>query len=163
PVVLEGTNRMTFYYGQATFQHAATYSQQPMAPGMLAYLYRNGKPFDLQSNNATSYPWPTSLSDIQVTVNGIPAPLFNVGVSAGRIDFQVPCDAPCGCNNEAASADFVVTKVSTGQVLAAATLPMGPYAPGFFTIGSSVGGQVAAINNDDGTVNGTANPVGRGK
>jgi uncharacterized protein (TIGR03437 family) len=162
PVVLEATNRMTFYFGQATFQHVANYNQQPMAPGMLAYLYRNGKPFDLQSNNATAYPWPTSLSDIQVTVNGIPAPLFNVGVAPGRIDFQVPYDAPCGCNGEPASADFVVTKVSTGQVLAAATLPMAQASPGFFTKGSTGVGQVAAVN-DDGTVNDSNNAIGRGK
>jgi len=162
PVVLEGTNRMTFYFGQSTFQHAANYNQQPMAPGMLAYLYRNGKPFDLTSASATAYPWPTTLADVQVTVNGIPAPLFNVGVAAGRIDFQVPYDAPCGCNGEANSADFVVTKVSTGQVLAAATLPMAQASPGFFTAGSVGSGQIAAVN-DDGTVNSAGNAEGRGK
>ncbi len=124
-VVLEITNRMTFYFGQATFQHAATFNQQPMAqPGMLAYLYRLGSQFDLTNASATAYPWPTTLGDVQVTVNGIPAPLFNVGVASGRIDFQVPYDAPCGCNGEATSADFVVSKVSTGQVLFGHTLPM---------------------------------------
>jgi uncharacterized protein (TIGR03437 family) len=69
---------------------------------------------------APSAPWPTVLGDIQVTVNGTPAPIFTL--SSSRIDFQVPQNAPTTGN-----ADFLVTRVSTGEIIAAATLADGSF------------------------------------
>ncbi len=161
-VALEATNRMTFYFPSLTYQHAANFNQQPMAPGMLAYLFRLGQPFSVSDGAATQYPWPTTLADVQVTVNGLAAPLFHVISSAGRIDFQVPAMAPCGCNGEANTADFVVTQVSTGRILAAGTFQMQQASPGFFTTNAAGTGQIAALNHDDNSVNSPSNQVARG-
>ena len=162
-VALEATNRMTFYFPSLTYQHAANFNQQPMAPGMLAYLFRLGQPFSIGDGAATQYPWPTTLADVQVTVNGIAAPIYatSSASSAGRIDFQVPAAAPCGCNGEANSADFVVTQVSTGRILAAGTFQMQQASPGFFTSNAAGVGQIAALNHDDNSVNSPSNQVAR--
>ena len=152
-VALEATNRMTFYFPSLTYQHAANFNQQPMAPGMLAYLYRLGQTFKIGDGAASSYPWPTQLADLQVTVNGLAAPIFRVTSSIGRIDFQVPSMAPCGCNGEPNSADFVVSSVSTGQILATGTFSMQQASPGFFTSNAAGTGQIAALNHDDNSVN----------
>ena len=37
-IVAEASNRLTFYYAKLTYQHAASYNQQPLSPGQLAYL-----------------------------------------------------------------------------------------------------------------------------
>jgi uncharacterized protein (TIGR03437 family) len=160
-VSLEASNRMTFYFASLTYQHAANFNQQPMAPGMLAYLYRLGQPFSIADGAASSFPWPTTLADLQVTVNGINAPIFRSSSAAGRIDFQVPAMAPCGCNGEPNSADFVVTHPSTGQILAAGTFQMQQASPGFFTSNAAGTGQIAALNHDDNSVNSPSNQVGR--
>jgi uncharacterized protein (TIGR03437 family) len=160
-VALEASNRMTFYFPSLTYQHAANFNQQPMAPGMLAYLYRLGQPFSIADGAAASFPWPTTLADLQVTVNGIPAPIFRSSSAAGRIDFQVPAMAPCGCNGEPNTADFVVSLMSTGQILAAGTFQMQQASPGFFTSNAAGTGQIAALNHDDNSVNSPSNQVAR--
>ena len=155
-IAAEGTNRITFYFPKLTFQHAASYNQSPMAPGMLAFLYRLGKDFNLAPEDGTGFsPWPTTLSDLQVLVAGTPAPIFHVNTT--RIDFQVPMSAP-----QSGNADFLVIRPSTGQILGTAALPMGQANPGFFSANRLGSGQVAAVN-EDGTINGPSNPVGRGK
>jgi uncharacterized protein (TIGR03437 family) len=160
-VALEASNRMTFYFASLTYQHAANFNQQPMAPGMLAYLYRLGQPFSISDGAASSFPWPTMLADLQVTVNGINAPIFRSSSAAGRIDFQVPAMAPCGCNGEPNTADFVVSHPSTGQILAAGTFQMQQASPGFFTSNAAGTGQIAALNHDDNSVNSPSNQVAR--
>jgi uncharacterized protein (TIGR03437 family) len=155
-IVAEASNRVSFYYPKLTYQHAASYNQRPLAPGQLAYLYRLGADFSLTPGDGTQVsPWPTTLSDIQVSVNGIPAPLFHVNPT--RIDFQVPQSAPT-----TGVATFVVTQVSTGAILAAANIQMAPTNPGFFTSNAQGTGQVAAFNQD-GTVNTPSNPIPRGQ
>jgi uncharacterized protein (TIGR03437 family) len=153
-IVAEGANRVTFYYAKLTFQNSASYNQQPLAPGMLAILYRLGKDFSLTPASAQTYPWPTTLSDLQVTVGGIPATIFRVDASA--INFQVPMSAPTS-----GSPEFQVKRASTGEVVAAASIPMNLSNPGFFTASATGDGPVAAVN-DDGTINSASNPVGRG-
>jgi len=149
-IVAEGGNRVTFYYAKLTFQSPASYNSQPLAPGMLAILYQLGKPFSLTPDSAQAYPWPMTLSDLQVTVGGIPAPIFRVDASA--INFQVPMTAPGSGNPE-----FLVRRASTGEIVAAALIPMNTSNPGFFTTSATGDGTVAAIN-DDGTVNSSSSP-----
>jgi uncharacterized protein (TIGR03437 family) len=153
-IVAEGGNRVTFYYAKLTFQNTASYNQQPLAPGMLAILYQLGKAFSFTPDAAQAYPWPMTLADLQVTVGGIPAPIFRVDASA--INFQVPMTAPSSGNPE-----FLVRRASTGEIIAAASIPMNISNPGFFTASATGDGPVAAIN-EDGTVNSSSNPVGRG-
>ncbi len=154
-IVGEAANRVTFYFPELTYQHAATYNQRPLAPGQLAYLYQMGVPFSLTPADGTQIsPWPTTLGDIQITVNGILAPIFRV--NATRIDFQVPQGAPTS-----GTAAFVVSHPATGQIVATASIQMAPTNPGFFTSNETGSGQVAAFNQD-GTVNTPTNAAARG-
>jgi uncharacterized protein (TIGR03437 family) len=103
-----------------------------------------------------------ALSDVQVQVSGILAPIFKV--VSGLIYIQVPANTPCGCNGEPNSADFVVTRVSTGQILAAGTFATRQSSPGFFTSNAAGTGQISALNHDDNeSVNSSSNPVARTK
>lgn len=160
-IVAEFTNRIAFYFAKLTFQNAANYNQKPLAPGMLALLYRLGKDFALTPGDGTSLsPWPQTLSDLQVTVNGTPAPIFRVDPS--DIAFQVPMNAPTS-----GTADFLITHPSTGEIVAAATVPMAQQSPGFFTLNAQGTGQVAALNYKaaDGSfagINGPTNPAAVG-
>jgi uncharacterized protein (TIGR03437 family) len=153
-IVAEGGNRITFYYAKLAFRNAASYNQQPLAPGMLAVLGQLGKDFALTPASAPGLPLPFTLSDVQVSVGGIPAPIFRVDPSV--INFQVPMTAPSAGNPE-----FQVRRVSTGEILAVASLPMGLANPAFFTASATGVGPVAATNQD-GTVNSATNPAGRG-
>jgi uncharacterized protein (TIGR03437 family) len=160
-VVAEGSNRLTFYFAQMYYRHEATYSAgvggSPvnLAPGMLALLARYGSDFALTSSGNQSLPWPTTgLNDVQVLVNGVPAPVFRL--DSAVVYFQVPMSAP-----GSGTADFVVLRPSTGQILAAATFGMQQAAPGLFTANQAGTGQAAA-QNSDGTANGPANPAARG-
>jgi uncharacterized protein (TIGR03437 family) len=155
-IVAEASNRISFYYPKLTYQHAASYNQRPLAPGQLAYLYRLGADFSFSPADGTQVsPWPFTLGDVQVSVNGIPAPVFRVNPT--RIDFQVPSSAPTS-----GTATFVVTQASTQAILAAATIQMAPTNPGFFTANAEGTGQVAAFNQD-GSVNSPSNPIVRGQ
>jgi uncharacterized protein (TIGR03437 family) len=155
-IVVEGLNRATFYFAKAITRHAASYNGNPLAPGQLALLGRLGKDFALTQTDGTGIvPWSTTLADIQVLVNGVLAPIFQV--LPNRIDFQVPMSTPVP-----GPVEFLVQRASTGEVLAAVTQTMASKNPGFFTLNQSGTGQAAAVNQD-GTINGPANPVGRGQ
>jgi uncharacterized protein (TIGR03437 family) len=150
-VVAEAINRVTFFFAKLGFQHAATYNNLGVAPGQLLLLNRQGKDFSLSDgliDGSNQSPWPANLGDIQVTVNGMLSPIFHI--IPGRIDMQVPQNAP-----STGTADFLVTRVSTGEILGAASIPMVPYNPGFFTLNASGFGQLAATDQT-GKVNGPA-------
>jgi uncharacterized protein (TIGR03437 family) len=166
PVVAEATNRVTFYFPLFTYRNAANSNQGGLAPGMLAYIGQVGKDFNLPTGLAQTLPWPTTMSGIQVLVNGTPAPIYAVNNGAPYIWFQVPSNSPTSGN-----ADVLVVRPSTGEILAAASLPAVAYNPGFFTINSQGTGQVVASNYDqlnancspapDCYINSQGNPVAR--
>ena len=147
----DATNRVAFYYPRMTFTNSASYSTTAMTPGMIALLWRLGPSFGVDTTFASTLPLPTVLNDIQVTVNGIPAPLFRV--ASDRMDFQVPWEAPTS-----GTAEFIIMHASSGQVLAAADLPMNVASPALFTVNQQGFGQIAAVNQD-GTINSPANPA----
>jgi uncharacterized protein (TIGR03437 family) len=79
-------------------------------------------------------------------------------VGPGQINIVVPWNAPTS-----GTSDVQVIKVSTGQVLAAGSLPMDLVSPGIIeTSGAGTNRQAAVINVKDGTVNSPTNPVARG-
>ncbi len=154
-IVGDLSHRITFYYPQAFYKNAATYSAQvPLAPGMLAILGRAGTIFPIGDAPTQAAPWPKTLSGLTVTVNGTPAPIFTTISSYGAIYIQVPANAPTS-----GLASFIVSNAA-GAVIGVGQFQMAPSDPGFFTASSNGLGQVAAINQD-GTVNGPSNQISR--
>ncbi len=156
-LVVDGTNELAFFYQAIVWQNAANYSTRALAPGMLAYLYRFGRPFDSNWNSAkdpTAKPWSTVVSDVQVLMNGAPTPVYELVPT--RVDFMVPMNAP-----QSDTAEFLVLQKSTGQVLGVGNLPMNQADPGLYAAAGGAG-QLAATN-EDGSVNGPGNGAVRGK
>jgi uncharacterized protein (TIGR03437 family) len=161
-IVAEAFNRVTFYYPALSALNAAILSQsnKSLAPDTIASIFPLGVQFGKDTADAfarpTPLPLPTSLADIQVTVNGTAAPLYYV--SPTQINFVMPWNAPTS-----GTADVQVLKVSTGQLLAASPIPMNTVSPAIF-VGSSAGAgaKLAAVVNQDGTVNDATHPVKRG-
>ena len=154
-IVGDASNRIAFYFARAFYRNAATFSAyQPLAPGMLVVLGREGLPLSIQDAPTQPAPWPAVLSGLSVTVNGSPAPVFLTSSGYGAIYFQVPSNAPTS-----GTANFVVTNTA-GAVLAVGQFQMGKSDPGFFTASANGLGQVSAIN-DDGTVKNPPSPVSR--
>lgn len=155
PVVGDSYQRIASYFPQTAFKNAASYSSRALTPGMLAIMAPLGPGVDAPDAVASAVPFPTVLSDLQVTVSAggssWAAPIYYV--QGGVLAIQVPWEAPTS-----GTADFVITRASTGQVLSAASLPMDVAAPAIFTSNLQGSGQVAALN-EDGTVNGPDHPV----
>lgn len=156
-IVGDAANRVTFYFAQAFFRNAANYNIEGLAPGMLAVLGRLGLPMSIKDGAASSLPWPTTLSDLNISVNGTLAPIFATNAAYGAISFQVPQNAPTS-----GTANFIVTQVSTGAVLGVGSFQMAKANPGFFTVNQAGTGPVIALNLVDNTLNSAANPVVRG-
>lgn len=156
-IVVDGTNRVTFYFAKLTSQNAANFSERPVAPGMLLTLYRVGKSFNLPTNTAQSLPWPLQMSDLQVLVaqtgtsNFAPAPIY----ATFSIGMNVMVPTTLGTSG---SADFLIVKVSTGEVIGAVTFALASANPGFLSADGSGHGQVIA-NNGDGTRNSPSTPA----
>jgi uncharacterized protein (TIGR03437 family) len=155
-IVGDSANRVTFYFAQAFFRNISNFNTQPLAPGMLAALGRLGLPMSIKDGAAQTNPWPTTLGDIIVTVNGTAAPIYQTLSAYGAIYFQVPYEAPTS-----GTANFIVTQASTGAVLAVGQFQMAQANPGFFTISANGLGPVAATDGSGNPIN-AANPVPRG-
>ncbi len=69
---------------------------------------------------------------------------------------MVPSSAPVS-----GTVDLEVVRKSTGQVIAAGTLPMERASPALFTVNGAGNGQVAALNQDN-TPNSEEKPAARG-
>jgi uncharacterized protein (TIGR03437 family) len=129
-----------------------------LTPGMVATLYPLGNQFGDSTAKYTDspnpLPLPKELADVQVLVNDQLAPIFMA--SPGKINIQVP-----GATPATGTAEFQVIRKSTGQILAASSIPMNLAAPGLFTVNETGTGQVLA-NNQDGTANSATNRAARG-
>ena len=156
PLVSEGINRVTLYFAALAGANAGSFAPASvgLAPGMLATLAPQGGTFGSATAANSDAQWPTQLGDLQVLVNGTPAPIDYV--SPNQINIQIPSSAPTS-----GTADFLVESQSTGQIYADSNLPMNTSAPSFFTANGLGTGQIAAINQD-GTLNSPTNPASRG-
>jgi len=158
-IVAESSNRITFYFQKLVYRNAANATSgnlQQVAPGMMMYVTSSLANITAQSTGGNlNPPWSSLVSGLQVLVNGVPAPIFNV--SPPLIFIQVPIGTPTS-----GTAEFLVTRPATGEILAAGTFIMTPAAPGFFTSNAQGTGQIAATNFSDGSVNGPDHPAARG-
>lgn len=160
--VADQDNRVIAYYqGLTSLNAASLITVNPvMAPGVIASLFPLASASQFGSTTAqwdgSTFPLPTTLGDIQVTVNGTPAPLYFV--SPGQINIVFPQNAPTS-----GTAEVEVNQVSTGQILGAFQVPMQSYAPGIFICPSTTGSlRNACVLNQDNTVNSASNPAPRG-
>jgi uncharacterized protein (TIGR03437 family) len=166
--VADATSRVAVYYqGLAGENGQATYSGQPLAPGVVASLYPIASKAQFATPSMptappfpalTGYPMPTTLADEQVLFNGVAAPLYFV--SPGQVNFFVPMGAPTS-----GTADVEIVQLSTGQVLGAASVPMSLVSPAIFCGapgGCTSGFEQAAVLNQDNSVNSSTNPAARG-
>jgi uncharacterized protein (TIGR03437 family) len=145
-----GNNRVVQFLKPAAVVNAATYQGSvPVARGSLAALFGNALSVDTATVSATT--WPTFAANRQLVINDdLPAPLYYVGPS--QVNFQVPSNAPLG------SVRIAVRTAGTGELVAGGSLLVAASAPGIFTSNQAGTGQ-AAVVNQDGTINSTANPA----
>jgi uncharacterized protein (TIGR03437 family) len=149
----EIVNRVSFYFSVLAFRNTANFNSQPVAPGSLTYFGRPGVDFSFTPASASTTPWPTTLGNLQIVMNGSTlCPIYLV--TSNAIFFQVPSSAPTS-----GFADFQVVDAVSGQIYADSEVPMAPSNPGFYTANSQGTGQAAAINLPEGTINSASNPV----
>lgn len=148
----DGFNRVTVNFPGLTILNSANFNPtQPLAPGEIASIFGFANQFGTVTQAANA-PLPTQLANVQVLYNGTPAPLYYIGPN--QINFVIPNNAPTS-----GTADLIVMRTDTGQILGNFPIQMNVAAPAIFTIGTIPGqGQVAAINQD-GTINGPKNPA----
>ncbi len=153
----DARSRIAIHYPTAGLSNAGNFvptSTRPMAPNTYLSVFRTGAPFSAETVQFSTIPMPTSLIDVQVLLNSKPLPLHFV--SPDQINALITNDSPTSGN-----AEVLVVRQSTGQILAATTVPMGPVAPALFTSPAGGNGQLAAINQD-GTQNSQGSPAPRG-
>ena len=159
-LVTDGVNRLLYFTPQVSFQNAANYSSRPLAAGTIAALYPTVTTNSIAEGTATApanqFPLPTNLSDTEVTVNGTAVPLYFV--SPGQDNIILPQGLPT-----AGSADLLVVRPSTGQILGAAEIGLQTASPGLFTNPPIGSGQLLAVNFQDGSTNSGTHPVVRGQ
>jgi uncharacterized protein (TIGR03437 family) len=157
----DGFNRILYFAPQVDIVNAANYSARPLAPGTIVALFphktTSGGTSVLSDGTGTitSLPWPTTLADTNVIVNGVPAAMYYV--SPAQINLMLSNSLPSG-----GTVDLQVMKASTGQIYGGAEVPLATASPGMFTLTTTGGGQIAAINQD-GTINSPQNPIPKGQ
>jgi uncharacterized protein (TIGR03437 family) len=155
----DSANRLVYFAPPVSVVNAGSYSPRAVTPGMFAAVFPAANTMNVVSSgtaSATALPLPTTLSDTQVLVNGTAAPLFFV--SPGQINVQLSNSLSTG-----GTATLQVVRPSTSQVYGSQEVALASADPALFTYNGSGGGQVAAINFVDGSVNTSANPVARGQ
>lgn len=116
-----------------------------LAPGMFVSIY--GTALAAQTAQATGLPFPTQLSDAQVSVNGTPIPLSYV--SAPQINAVIPDDA----------SGLAMLMVSNGSGKRAVNVFVEAAVPAIFTLDGSGTGPAAAINAANNGVVSSNNPL----
>jgi uncharacterized protein (TIGR03437 family) len=157
PIVAEAIDRIAFYFAKLAVKNAFTYtSTRPLTPGMWVQGYPpNGKSLDVPDLSQDP-PYPTTMGGFQLRVNGVPSAIYAIGKN--YINFNVPWSAPTS-----GTAEFILYKPATGEIVAAGTFLMAVADPAFKTVNGLGTGQVLAANIDDGGLNGPQSPVGLGK
>ena len=123
---------------------------QAVAPGSLVAIY--GTSFASAQASAASIPLSTTLANVSVTFNGIPAPMVGIapGISIGgktvdQINAIVPWAVTLG------TASVIVSR--SNQPSAAVSIPIASMGPGIFYIATDSGGvnRPLVYNNSDNT------------
>ena len=159
--VADSGNRIVTYYQVVSVVNGASFlSYRLLAPDTIASIFppTNGSQKQFGSNTAqfSALPLPTTLGDVQVTVNGTSAPMFYT--SPGQINFVFPFNAPTS-----GTAEVDVIQASTKQILGTAIVNMSSVSPGVFQCPPSTATlRQACILNEDNTLNSFTNQAQRG-
>ncbi len=114
-----------------------------LAPGEISALFGAGLANTIAI--ADSQPLPTTLANVQVRVNGMPAGLFFV--SPEQINFQIPRTTAAttgGLNVPSSTA--LIEVFSNGQLIRAGAFQIAPAVPGIFTTNQSGTGAAVALD-----------------
>jgi uncharacterized protein (TIGR03437 family) len=123
-------------------------SGQAVAPGALVSIF--GSSLASTNAQADTIPLSTSMANVSVTFNGVPAPMLAVNhlSSYDQINAQLPWNVlPAGA--QSGTAQVVVTNGATSS--AATSFQVVASAPGIFSIAGTGTGQARVLNNSDGT------------
>ncbi len=138
-------------------QNSASFATgQPMAPGSLVSIF--GSNFASGNTLAQTVPLSTSLANVTVTFNNVPAPLLGVfhdPVNGDQINAQMPWEVTSAIQSGTGTASLVVT--APGGASAPVSVPVTTAAAGIFAIlldstGHVIGagtGQAIAYGNLD--------------
>jgi uncharacterized protein (TIGR03437 family) len=125
----------------------------PLSPGGLMTLFGSG--FGSQNGTASGgQTFPKTLAGVQVTVNNIPAPLYNVSSNPAQISAVVPF----GVTGTTGTVVVTVGNTKSNSV----DVPLAPTAPGVFSLSQNGLGDGAILHADFSLVN-AASPAKRGE
>ena len=116
----------------------------PVSPGSIISIFGTG--LAAETHQVTSLPLPTTLGNVTVRINDIPAPLFSV--SPGQVNAQVPF----GISGTTASLTVDNGTSPSAPIL----LGLAPAVPGIFTTRQDGTGPGAALHSDGSLVSATA-------
>lgn len=144
-------------FTRASFVDAASFQSEGVTPGELVSLFGSVLAPDpaavvTRFDSATGG-LPTAIGGATVTFDGIPAPL--IFTSSGQINLQIPYEV-------AGKGNTVAVVTNQGIRSDPVTVPVIDAQPSIFTANGSGTGQVSAINAQDGSINGPANPAAKG-
>lgn len=149
--VLDSANRITMHYPLHSVLNGASGFPR-VAPAMLALLQAPGVRFG-DRTEAAGTPWPKELADVELLVDGVAAPLTRV--DGDTLRFVVPKDAATG-----GTAEFLVRRISTGQILAQNRIGMSAASPAVIYQGDNPAAQAQArAYNQDGSLNTSGKPA----
>jgi endo-1,4-beta-xylanase len=142
----------------ANVVNAASYQGGPVAPGEIVTIFgADYGPADLVATQLTgSGDFPTSVAGVQVTFDGVPAPL--VYAKTGQVSAIVPFAV---AGKQQTVIQYQYNPGSGAVVSNTATAPVAAAAPAIFSLDASGSGP-GAILNVDYSVNSAANPVAAG-
>lgn len=123
----------------------------PIAPGEFLQIYGTG--LGSTSASTPAFPVQTTLAGVQVSINGIAAPVYSVTV--GSLDY-IDVIVPFGVTGSTATIVATVNKVPSNQVV----VPLADTAPGVFSI-SQNGISAGAIRHADGSLCNQSSPAAR--
>lgn len=130
------TSRVIAAASAASFKNVA-------APGEIVALFGA----DLASGRFTAQtqPLPTTLTGVQLLVNGTPAPLFFV--SPGQINFQMPRTIVATTNSPGFnSATALLEVIRDNRLIRLGTMQVAPVSPSLFTVRANGAGEVSAVD-----------------
>ncbi len=146
-------SRVVHFLRPAVVVSAATFvTGIGVSPGSLVSLFGTGLADDIFAADQT--PLPKELGSRIIEVNGslIAPQLF---INQNQANFQVPVATPTGAQSVS------IRRADTDELIAGGTLLVSNANPGLFTFSQNGLGQVLAIN-ENGTLNGPADPAPRG-